>query len=348
MPLSLYRRGRIWHYRGRVAGRLLRGSTGTTEKSIAEQIINRVERQAFQAEIHGPEAVLTFAQAVELYERARRPMRFVDRLEDHFQDLPVKRITAGQVRAAAPKLYPGAAPATWNRQVIAPTVAIINHAAELELCPRLSVKRFPAPVKAVEPATWSWVQQFMTAANTPEIAALAAFMFLTGARISEALAVSWADVDLEQATAKIRMGKAGGAERVAHLPPELVEALRAIPARSGPLFRYRRRDAGTRRAWETTIRRAGIRPLTFHACRHGFATAALRRGLDPVTVAHLGGWRSPAQVFARYGHAMRERALTDRLVDRPDPVARPRRQPKPKKPSIRQPKPTRRKKGETA
>ena len=41
------------------------------------------------------------------------------------------------------------------------------------------------------PATWAWVQSFMAVAS-PHLGALACFMFLTGARISEALAVTWA------------------------------------------------------------------------------------------------------------------------------------------------------------
>jgi hypothetical protein len=38
MPLTIYRRGEIWHYRGTVAGRLLRGSTRTADKTTAQRI----------------------------------------------------------------------------------------------------------------------------------------------------------------------------------------------------------------------------------------------------------------------------------------------------------------------
>lgn len=63
------------------------------------------------------------------------------------------------------------------------------------------------------------------------------------------------------------------------------------------------------------VTRAGIEPLTPHCCRHGFATELLRRGVDVVTVAWLGGWASPAQVLKTYGHAIKRRDLTDILAD---------------------------------
>jgi len=56
--------------------------------------------------------------------------------------------------------------------------------------------------------------------------------------------------------------------------------------------------------------------LTPHCCRHGFATGLLRAGVDPVTVAKLGGWKSPAHVFATYGHASDDRTLTNRLTQK--------------------------------
>jgi integrase len=69
------------------------------------------------------------------------------------------------------------------------------------------------------------------------------------------------------------------------------------------------------RAWNSAIKAAKIKRLTPHSCRHGFATGLLRKGVDVVTVAKLGGWRTPAQVLKTYGHAIDNRRLTDLLID---------------------------------
>ena len=45
MPLKVYKRGGIWHYRGTVAGRRLRGSTGTASKEIAQRIASEDRKQ---------------------------------------------------------------------------------------------------------------------------------------------------------------------------------------------------------------------------------------------------------------------------------------------------------------
>jgi integrase len=71
-------------------------------------------------------------------------------------------------------------------------------------------------------------------------------------------------------------------------------------------------------AWDDAIKRAGIKRLTPHCMRHGFATGLLRRGLDVLTVAHLGGWKDAGQVLRTYGHANKQRDLTDLLIDTPE------------------------------
>ena len=153
-------------------------------------------------------------------------------------------------------------------------------------------------------------------ASSSHLGALACFMFLTGARISEALSLTWTEVELGARLALIRQTKTG-AERKAHLPPELVAALANIPGkREGKVFRYSSADTA-KFPWRNAIKRAGIKPLTFHAMRHGFATAALQAGINPVDVAKLGGWKSPQHVFATYGHASDDHTLTDRLTDTP-------------------------------
>ncbi|WP_370688268.1 tyrosine-type recombinase/integrase [Flavimaribacter sediminis] len=227
----------------------------------------------------------------------------------------MREITAGAIRQSAIRLYPNAGPATCNRQVIVPTQAIINHAAELDWCPPMQVKRFKVATKVKEPATLEWVEAFAEHAS-PHLGALCLFMFGTGARISEALAMTWSDINLKSATALIRQTKIND-ERVAHLPPRVVAALANIPSNHNPdgsVFRYVHRTTA-RQAWNNAIKRAGIKQLSFHSCRHGFATSLLHAGVDVVTVAENGGWKVVTEVVRTYGHSRTEKSVTDAIFD---------------------------------
>ena len=64
MSLTVYKRGKIYHYRGTVAGRRLRGSTQTGDKTTAERIAAEIETRAWKGHLDGPGATLTFAEAV--------------------------------------------------------------------------------------------------------------------------------------------------------------------------------------------------------------------------------------------------------------------------------------------
>lgn len=312
MPLKLYRRGKVWHYRGTVAGRRLRGTTKATSKEVAERIIAAKEQTVWKGHLDGPSAVLSFAQAAILYRQAGKSDRFLRKIEDHWRDTLVRDMTPGAIRASAMQLYPGTGPATMNRQVIVPTQAVINHAAEHELCQHIRVKRFPVVRKAKTPTTWAWIQSFMAHAGTPHLAALACFMFLTGARVSQALAVTWDDVGFR--TRKVRIGSAkGGDERFAHMPSELITALARIEGRDGAVFKFKSRS-NCRTQWAGAIRRAGLPWLSYHSCRHGFATGLLDSGVSPVTVAKRGGWKSAQHVFQTYGHDIAEETVTDLLT----------------------------------
>ncbi len=311
MPIKIIKRGSVYHYTGTVAGRRLRGSCKTADKEIAQRVAARIEGRAWKRDFDGPGAVLTFAQAAMLYRDADKPTRFLDTVEDYWRDTLVKDITSAAVKRAALSVLPRHSNATRNRHFIVPTQAVINHAAEAELCSRLFVKRFPVATKECQYADWNWVEAFMAQAS-PHLGALACFMFLTGARIGEAVAMTWAEVDLGNRRALIRQTKVGR-ERWANLPPPLVAAMANLEGRSGRVFGYKGRQTPVD-AWKAAIRRAGIKPLTFHACRHGFATAMLRAGYDVKTVAKAGGWATPALVLSTYGHAIDDPTITDDLV----------------------------------
>ena len=316
MPLKIYRRGQIWHYRGTVGpdGRRarLRGSCQTENKNTAARYIAEIEKKYWDGHFDGPGAILTFRRAVQLYRASGKSDKFLAPIEEYLGDTLVKDINGGIVRQMAIDLHRSAP--SRNRLVITPTQAVINHAAESDLCQPVRVKRFDMEKTEKTPATLEWIQAFGAHAR-PHLGAYALFMFLTGCRPSEALAIDRErDLDLPKAKVIIRETKMGTA-REAHLPAMLVATLAELPNVPGrPLFVYRK-YIDMRWSWHATIERAGIEPLTPHCCRHGFATELLRRGVDVVTVAWLGGWASPAQVLKTYGHAIKRRDLTDILAN---------------------------------
>ena len=314
MPLTIYRRGKIWHYRGTVAGRRLRGSCETADKATAQRTAAEIESRQWKGHFDGPESVLTFAQAALKYRAAGKGDRFLTPIEDHFKDTLVRDVTAGSILDMAIQLFPHYSPLSRNRSAIVPAVAVINHAAELGLCRPIKVKLFKGKSKKKEPASLEWVQAFVASATTPHIGAMCLFMYLTGARVGEACKVEWDDVNLERREVKIKTTK-GGDDDVANLPMPLVIALSNLERiRNRPVFWFRHPD-DLKWHWRDTIKAAGIKRLSPHSCRHGFATDLLRKGVDVVTVAKLGRWKSADQVLRTYGHAQNNPRLTDVLTD---------------------------------
>jgi len=315
MPLTVYKRGAVYHYAGTISGRRLRGSTGTADKITAERIAAKKEADEWKRHLDGPEAVLTFAKASILYRAAGKETRFLTKLEDYWKDTLIRDIKPGGIRQSAVDIYPEATGATRNRQVIVPTQAVINHCHEMEMCPPIRVKRFAFERKIKSPVTAEWLDAFCAHATRPDIAALAIFMFATGCRISEARNLEWDDIDFKARSILIRKTK-NKRQRVPHMPQRLLVALANLPRDRRP---FAVPYTTAREAWEASVKAAGIKPLTFHSCRHGFATALLRDGVDVKTAAWLGGWESVQLFMSTYVHAIQDPRLTDRLFDTPQP-----------------------------
>lgn len=317
MPCEIYLRGRFWHYRGTAAGRRIRGSTKTTDKALAQRIASEAETKEWRSHLDGAAAVLTMAQAMHAYLDAGKPDRFLLPISAHWKDTKVKDITPEAIRQSARKLYPDAQPATWNRQVIVPTAAVINFAAGMGLCSPIKVKRYTENNKEKTPVTLEWVTAFSAQAGEdglPHLAALCLFMFGTGARVGEAVALTWADLDLANRRATIHQTKTQHT-RKAHLPPQVVVALANLPSNRKPeslVFGYSC-SSSVHKVWHNVADRAGIAPLTPHCCRHGFATTMVRAGHDVKTIAKLGGWKDAAIVLRTYMHALDDVTVTDVL-----------------------------------
>jgi integrase len=313
MPLKIYRRpgSSVWQYRGTLAGRRFRGSTGASDKENAQRIASAVEDKFWKRGLDGKEKGLTWPKAVAIYIGAGKSSRHLSRLTAYWRDAKIADINPGSIKQSAMDLYPDAKNSTRNRQAIVPALAVINHCAELGHCPPLRMKRFKVDTKIKKPVTLEWINAFRAHADRTDIGCLALFMFGTGARVSEALAVRWEDIDLGKRTVLIRQTKLGN-ERRAHLPVDLFLALANLTRDRGPFaIAY----TTARDAWKRAYERAGIEPLTFHSCRHGFATTLHDRGVGVKTIAKAGGWKSAQHLFNTYLHADEDATVTDKLFD---------------------------------
>lgn len=341
MPLTLVRRGGIWHASGTVAGRRIRQSLGTADRRLADEARAKLEAELFRRSVHGEKGLVTFPEAVESYLRAEprsaATAGYVARLMQHFGTTALGKIDQVALdRAYRALLAPDAAGATKQRAVLTPLRAILEHAARRGWCERPA---FEAPRIAKATTTFLLPAQasaLVQGATALEHRVLFTFLIACGTRASEAFDLEWRDVDLRGARARVLQKQ--GTIRQVDLPPVAVAALSSLPHRDGFVFRpparrYRgqtlqaARYADTGRegggqvatAFGTACRRAGLpgawvetakradrywQPeVRLHDLRHTWASWHYAIHRDPLRLRDDGGW-STLSMVERYAHLM--------------------------------------------
>lgn len=250
----------------------------------------------------------TFADAAASYVAAGGETRYLHRVLGHFGTWPLHAIHPYDLRRMAEALYPDASGATRNRQALTPARAVMLHAYDRGWCHLIRVKRFreDRPVRK-RPASAIWLHTFCRQCQRdrlPHVAALILFMATTGARVSEAIALRWSDVDMPGRTALLRKTKTG-TNSVRYLTDDVMERLRGIQSGAGRddrVFRYTSRFSVAERI-RAVCRRADIPYKSPHLCgRHTFATTAIELGVDIGTAMAAGEWRSSRIFLETYVH----------------------------------------------
>jgi integrase len=351
MPLKLIRRhgNPVWYARGTVRRQTIYESTGTTERERAEAYRAKREAQLWDNSVFGARATVSFAHAVESYLITHPPrpttVRLVSRLLDHFGTTPLHSIDQSALdRAYAVLLTSRAGNATKLRAVLTPLNAILEHAARRKWCDRPAFERPKQPKSRIAFLRPDEARALIAAAS-PHIRPLLVFLICTGARMSEALELDWADVDLRAGRVLFARTKTGH-ERRADLPPAAIAALATLPHRAGRVFippakKGRRAPAGyadfdrssggqIKTAWHGAIRRAGLQGEWInyqsradkspkrrwvshfhpHDLRHTWATWHYAIHRDMLRLRIEGGWRSVSQVEI-YAHALPETYRTE-------------------------------------
>ena len=337
MSLEPYQRGNTWWVKGRVEyngapiGDYRRESTGASSEAGAKDYIAQVTDRAIKEHLFGSEHVTTFNDALLLYPAKGYMADYLLKIVPHIGSLALADIYPNLVKELGPKIYPDCSTDTWKRQVIAPVSAVINYAHQSGLCPPIKITAYSAHERIAQDkrrgkqsrreksaGSWEWIDAFQAQAS-PHLGALVEFMFETGARIGQAVALKHEDLDLAQARVRLDASKGHDAQWVA-ISPEMVATIANLAhaktnrqqARNADthVFGYKDRS-GPKSAWATACKRAGIKHLTPHeAGRHGYFTElTIRQDVKPKVAAKAGRWSGaalPQRVYTHVGDEQRE------------------------------------------
>lgn len=332
MPLEPYKRGNNWWVRGRVeyVGTPItdyyRRSIGTSSEAGARRWCIDEERRKIRTYLLGDEKALTFAEAVVLYPATPADASYLTKIVPIIGSLLIKDITPKMIKNLGEILLPKASTDTWIRQIITPVRAVINNAHDLGQCGPIRIRGYTNEERVAQdlkrgkksrikrqPGSWDWLLKFRQHASQRH-AALALFMFMTGARISQAVAMH-PDKHLDLANGRICIPPAKGhAERWVDIAPELITELTNLPPlyprgklhrpENLKVFGFADRSS-PRKGWNDACKKAGIEYLPFHAAgRHGFGQELnVRQPVDEKAAGDFGGWADTALMRRTYTHA---------------------------------------------
>jgi integrase len=162
------------------------------------------------------------------------------------------------------------------------------------------------------------------------------FLATTGLRISEALALTWADVDCDARTVRVSKSlvwigsdydllppKTRAGRRVVSLPQPAMDALRLTPTVATPddgIFRTAvgrpLRHEQTRDALDAMCREAGVTRINVHGLRHVAAMLALAASGDAYLVQQRLGHSHIGVTLAVYGYSARNESSVAPALDR--------------------------------
>lgn len=314
-----------WRVRGSHLGVRIDRSTKAADRKTAQKMLNRISGEIERGELAGPgkERERTFAEAVIAYVQAGGETRPLERINPVLGLLPLSAIDQVKIDETARNLFPLGTAATRNREVYTPISAVLHHAG--------IVTRFKRPKGWRGGRGTSWLEPdqafaLFEAADAidAEFGLFCRFLLYTGLRLSEALAVRMGHLDLKRSFLYAPRTKTDE-PRAVHLPPVLMDALRAQlprPARSGGsradagvpflerhpearLFRFHA-SGHLRGLLAQAMAAAGLsfprRQKGFHLFCHTYGTWMHRYGnLDTFGLTRTGRWADPRSAD-RYKH----------------------------------------------
>jgi integrase len=312
---------------GSAGGQLIRQTAQSHSLKLAKEEAALLEARLIKEELTGAKGRRDrlFAEIAEAYiENQKRHPAQITRILAIVRALGDKRVSAidqEEVDRITHMLIKKQHPArnTVKITVTMPLRAVINFGWRRRWCEAIPPFELPDENRAKKTATiLPHEARLLVDAASRHIRPILVTMFGIGSRITETLALEWADVDLTTAKATlIQKGRNGGRVRHVRLPPAVVAALASIPGpREGRVFLTRfglpyrldrqkegRGGGSLDHALTSAMRRAGFagQPWTAHTLRHSWASWHLAVYRSPKRLQEDGGW-DRLTMIDRYTH----------------------------------------------
>jgi len=191
----------------------------------------------------------------------------------------------------------GLMPATINRKLSALSAMLRIAREHGHNVPHLNLRREQEPESARRVMTEAEVE-CMVRAIDPPFAGLTSFLAATGCRVSEALALRWANVDLPHRQVTFERTKSGRC-RTVPLSNEAVGTL-GVRGNDGPFSHLLYQDFYE--SWVATRNAVGLdRDLVPHCLRHTLITRLIRANV-PIPVVQRWAGHSKLETTMRYVH----------------------------------------------
>jgi integrase len=325
----LYRRGAIWWYKFRFAGRLFRESAKTASKALARQA-ERKRHQQLEEAVHGIRkrtAPITFSRAADDWTNLKKPTwapksyqveeRNLKHLKPAFGSLLLIDITAEDIADyQKARLRAAAAPKTINLEVGTLRAVLRRHRLWAHMQP--DVKMMTVHEKVGRALSAEEEKKLLKACGTRRSRALLPIVTLalhTGMRRGEIQSLQWQQIDFLNRALRVGASKTeAGTSRVIPLNERALMTLQVwatnFPQRNPEHFVFPSEHygfAGNERvphaktmdptipagefktAWEKAKAKAGLE-CRFHDLRHTACTRLLERGASLPVVAAIMGW----------------------------------------------------------
>jgi integrase len=312
--MSLYKRknSSYWWLKITIGGRTIQRSTGTEDKTKAQEYHDTLKAQLWQQDRLGVKPTHSWREGVVrwLIETSEKATHLEDKrklawMHHYLGDLTLNDINQDVIDKIRSAKLKEASKATTNRYLALIRSILIRARDEWEWIDKAPKIRLFKESNSRERSLTSDQFQALMRELPAHQRETVMFALATGLRQRNVLELEWSQVNLELRHAWIHAGQSKNRRPIAvPLNDTAMQVLqRQLGKHETRVFTYLGKPlkAANTKAWSNALKRAGITDFRWHDLRHTWATWQRQAGTPTHELQRLGGWRTGAMV-ERYAH----------------------------------------------